>query len=65
MNEIKIEKAARALARYRVLKNMWNENRPRDEGMIQRAVDYAWGDFRDQAVAVITALDEIDRKSRT
>lgn len=52
------ELVARALARKRVIENIWRENRGEsDEAFIWRAVDHAWRDFLPDADTALAAIE--------
>lgn len=53
----RIEAAARALARLRVLFNARNDAEKRDEAFIARAVEHAWRNWVNEATAALAAAD--------
>lgn len=52
-----IERVARFLARYQVVKNMAREGRAEDDDFVSRAVDHAWRDYTDWAGIAFAACE--------
>ena len=55
-----VEKVARELCRLRIGYNRRFEKNPLDEVAIEKAIDYAWKDWEDEAMVAINAIEEFN-----